>query len=401
MTVGDCPPVSERHVQALWYDGELRPEELRTVDGLPVRVIDPGTWNLEAGPDFRNAVVEVGQRRQRIRGDVEIHLRPADWMAHRHSENLAYDRVAVHVTWHSGPVPAGLPAGCVTVCLGDHLRTRSDFSPDEIDLGAYPFARLPATERPCEAFFARRPDACVDFLRAMGARRLEGKARRLKALFVRKGDHAQTFYEEMMAAFGYKHNAAPFRALAERIPWRDLPNAKDAAETVLACAAEMDIARRVPWRTANVRPANAPARRIGDAAALFAGALPELLLHLNACDLVSREGQKAAQKLLRTEGRMGADRAAAMLANVVTPFALAEGRLPRVPDWLCPEGLCAPMRLTAFRILGRDHNPALYSGNGLLLQGLIQVHREFCLAVHPDCSACALVRVLAGTEEKC
>ena len=401
MTAVDHPPVSERHVQALWYDGALRPEELHTVDGMPIRVVDPGVWNLEAGPDFRDAVIEVGSSRQRVRGDVEIHLRPADWPSHGHAGDPAYKRVVLHVTWYPGPVPVGLPTGCVSVCLGDFLRTRTDFSPDEIDLDAYPYAKLPTTERPCAAIFARRPDACLDLLRVLGARRLEGKARRLKALFVRKGDHAQTFYEEMMAAFGYKHNAAPFRALAERIPWRDLPETKDLAETVLACAAEMDIARRVPWRTANVRPANSPARRIGDAAALFAGALPELLLRLNEFDLASRDGQKAAQRLLRTEGRVGADRAAAMLANVVTPFALAEGRLSRVPEWLCPEGLCAPMRLTAFRLLGRDHNPALYSGNGLLLQGLIQVHREFCLAVHPDCSTCALVRALAGAEEKC
>ena len=401
MHVVERSPVSERHVQALWYDGGLRPEELRTVDGLPIRVVDPGVWNLEAGPDFRDAVIEVGSSRQRIRGDVEIHLRPADWTAHGHAADSAYGRVVLHVTWFSGPVPVGLPTGCVSVCLGDFLRTRTDFSPDEIDLDVYPYAKLPTTERPCAAIFARRPDACLDLLRALGSRRLEGKVRRLKALFVRKGDHAQTFYEEMMAAFGYKHNAAPFRALAERIPWRDLPETKDSAETVLACAAEMDIARRVPWRTANVRPANSPARRIGDAAALFAGALPELLLRLNEFDLASRDGQKAAQRLLRTEGRVGADRAAAMLANVVTPFALAEGRLSRVPEWLCPEGICAPMRLTAFRLLGRDHNPALYSGNGLLLQGLIQVHREFCLAVHPDCSTCALVRALAGAEEKC
>lgn len=395
MTAAASPPVSERHVQALWYDGGLRPESLRTVDGLEVRVLDPGTWNLEAGPDFRDAVLEIGSSRQRVRGDVEIHLRPADWTMHGHAGDPAYRRVVLHVTWYSGPVPAGMPPDCISICLGDFLRTRSDFSPDEIDLGAYPYARLPSTSRPCEDLLARRPDVCLEMLRAAGVRRVEGKARRLKALFVRKGDHAQTFYEEMMAAFGYKHNAAPFRALAERIPWRDLPEAKDAAETVLACAAQMDVARRVPWRTANVRPANSPARRIGDAAALFAGALPELLLRLNACDLASREGQKAAQGLLRTEGRVGADRAAAMLANVVTPFALAEGRLSRVPDWLCPEGVCAPMRLTAFRLLGRDHNPALYSGNGLLLQGLLQVHREFCLAVHPDCSTCGLVALVS------
>jgi len=390
MAPSECPPVCERHVQALWYDEGLRPEGLRTTAGAAVRVVDPGVWNLEAGPDFRGAVLEVGRERRRLCGDVEIHLRPGDWIAHGHADDSAYRNVVAHVTWYSGPPATGLPAACVSVCLGDFLRTRADFSPDEIDLAAYPYARLPKTPRPCEAVFARNPDLFVTVLQGAGIRRLEGKARRLTALFVRAGDRAQTFYEEMMAAFGYKHNAAPFRALAERIPWRDLPCGAAAAESVLACAAEMDVARRVPWRTANVRPSNSPARRISSAAALFAGALPELLLRLGACDLASRDGQKSALRILCASGRLGANRAAAMLANVVTPFALAEGRLARVPDWLCPEDLSAPVRLTAFRLLGRDHNPALYSGNGLLVQGLIHIHREFCLAVHPDCSACAL-----------
>ena len=44
----------------------------------------------------------------------------------------------------------------------------------------------------------------------------------------------------------------------------------------------------------------------------------------------------------------------------------------------------------AFRLFGRDHNPALYAGNGLLVQGLIQIYRECCLAAHPDCSNCPL-----------
>ena len=390
MDVSGRPPVTERHVQAIWYDAGLRPDGLRTADGADLRVVDPGVWNLESGPDFRDAVVEVGRSGTRLRGDVEIHLRPGDWSAHGHGADPAYARVVAHVTWYPGPVCAELPAHCVSVCLGDFLRTRSDFSPDEIDLGAYPYASLPATARPCEAVFGRDPDLLLAVLRAAGRRRLAGKARRLRALFVRRGDRAQTFYEEMMAAFGYKRNAAPFRALAERIPWRDLPSGPAAAEVVLRCAAEMDASVRTRWLTANVRPANAPVRRLADAAALFAGALPELLLRLGDCDLATVAGQRAARDVLRARGRLGAGRAAAMLANVVTPFALAEARLPDVPEWLCPEDLCAPMRLTAHRLLGRDHNPALYAGNGLLLQGLLQVHREFCLAVHPDCSACAL-----------
>ena len=386
--------VSERHVQAIWYDAALRPANLRTADGAPIRVVDPGRWNLEAGPDFRDAVLEIGTGRRRFRGDVEVHVRAADWAAHGHGRDPAYADVVAHVTWHPGPPPVAGPGcpppRCVRICLGDVLRTRPDFSPEEIDLAAYPYARLPATPRPCETSFAHAADAALALLRTAGERRLEGKARRLGALFVRNGDRAQTFYEEMMAAFGYKHNAAPFRALAQTLPWRELPSSPHAAATALACAAKLGVAPRVPWHTANVRPSNAPSRRIDEAAQLFAGALPGLLLRLDACDLATRPGQQAALDILCAARPLGARRAAAMLANVLIPFARAEGRLARVPGWIFPEDLNSTVRLTAFRLFGRDHNPALYAGNGLLVQGLLQVHREFCLAAHPDCSSCPL-----------
>lgn len=384
--------VSERHVQAIWYDATLRPANLRTVRGTPVRVIDPGRWNLEAGPDFRDAVLVVGGER-RV-GDVEIHLRGTDWAAHGHAADPAYAHIIAHVTWHTSPppVPGGdlLPTGCVRICLGDFLRTRSDFSPDEIDLTAYPYARLPSSPRPCEAVFSRDTDRALALLHAEGERRLRMKARRLKALFVRVGDRAQVFYEEVMAAFGYKQNAAAFRALAQTLPWRDLPDSPNAACVALSCAAGMSVARAVPWRTANIRPGNSPRRRIESAAALFAGRRPDLLVDLGACDLMTPSGQRAALDLLRASKTLGERRAAAILANVLVPFALAEARIDRVPDWLVPEDVSSPVRLAAFRLLGRDHNPALYSGDGLLIQGLIQFHRDYCLAVHPDCSACPL-----------
>ena len=115
-------PISERHVQALWYDGALRPKDLRTTDGLSVRVIDPGVWNVEAGPDFSHAVLEVGPTRRRVVGDVEIHLHPSDWHAHGHSSDPAYESVIAHVTWYAAPPdPAldGPPAHCLRFCLGD------------------------------------------------------------------------------------------------------------------------------------------------------------------------------------------------------------------------------------------------------------------------------------------
>ena len=391
-------PITERHVQALWYDEALRPQNLRTIDGVPVRVVDPGTWNVEAGPDFRRAVLEIGAARRRIVGDVEMHLHPIDWSLHGHAADPAYARVIAHVTWYAAPTdrtPDGLPDDCLHICLGDFLRTRPDFSPDEIDLSSYPYAHLPATPRPCEELFARNPDLLRAVLRQAGIRRLELKARRLKAAFVRTQDRAQVFYAETLAALGYKQNAAAFRQLADRLPWSELPASSDAALASLSCAAEMVVAHAVRWRRANVRPANAIERRLAAAAVLFAGTCPVLLDRFDACNLMTRSGQQAACDILCASRRIGKPRAAAILANVLVPFAYAKGRIGRIPDELLPEETNAVVRLTAFRLLGRDHNPALYAGNGLHLQGLIQVHRDFCLMAHPDCDRCNLIQLSA------
>ena len=389
-------PITERHVQALWYDGALRPAGLRTWNGTPVRVIDPGAWNLEAGPDFRRAVLEVGRERARLVGDVEIHLRPSDWVAHRHSADPAYAGVVAHVTWSAGPPPGGvngLPRGCISICMGDRVLTRSDFSPYEIDLGAYPYAKLPSGPRPCEQALAGRTDFALSLMRAAGMRRLEFKARRMKSLLVRRECREQVFYEETLAALGYKYNAFPFREVASAMPWRDLPHDAELAFTSLKTVAGMKAGSAAPWRCANVRPSNSPERRLASAAALFARG-PGLLADLDKCNLSTREGLKSAVEIIRAQSpqmhapSIGTGRAAAIVANVLVPLAIAEGRMIGFPERLPPEDVSAPVRLTAFRILGRDHNPSLYSGDGILIQGLIQIHREFCLSAHPDCREC-------------
>ena len=390
-------PITERHVQALWYDGALRPQNLTTTDGVPVRVVDPGTWNLEAGPDFFHAVLEVGANRKRIIGDVEIHLHATDWRAHGHASDSAYARVVAHITWYAAPSnlkPDGLLGNCLCICLGDFLRTRPDFSPDEIDLTAYPYAHLPVTPRPCERLFAHDPDITLAVLRQAGIRRLQLKANRFKAALARTQNRAQAFYVETLTALGYKQNAAPFRQLAEKLPWCELPASPEAAFASLSCVAGMVVARTASWRRANVRPANSIERRLAAAATIFAGTRHALLGRLDACDLLTRSGQQAACDMLCASGTLGKRRAAAILANVLIPFARAEGRIDRIPDELLPEETNSVIRLTACRLFGRDHNPALYASNGIYLQGLLHVHHAFCLAAHPDCDRCDLLQLI-------
>lgn len=357
-------PITERHVQAIWYDAALRPVSLRTVRGGDLVVKDPGVWNLEAGPDFRHAVLELGRSRRVVEGDVEIHLRPSDWVAHGHGDDPAYSGVVAHVTWYGGTPPDSLPSGCVSVCLGTILGLRSDFSPDEIDVAAYPYAKLPLSTRPCERHFGGDVDRGLELLRSAGRRRLGIKARRLVSRIMRSGDAEQVFYEELFNAFGYSKNAVQFRALAERLPLSDLPRTESAAYEALKCVAELDVAADYPWCRANVRPANSPERRMADAAAIFTGGKPR---------------------------NIGAGAFAAILANVIVPYALARGRLSDIPSWLPPECTNGVMRLAAYRLFGRDHNPALYSRNGVLQQGLMQVYRDYCLSAQSGCESCALM----------
>ena len=377
--------LTERHVQALWYDAALRPEGLVTRRGATVRVISPGEWNLGPGPDFLRAVLELGPERRRVTGDVEVHLCPADWDLHAHGSDERYRNVIAHVTWGCGPEPSSLPPAAVSIWLGRFFVSRTDFSPGDIDLGAYPFARLPLGTRPCATELADAPDRAAEVLLAAGRRRLSLKARRLAGfLCAAPGGRRQLFYEEVMNALGYSRNSASFRRLARRLPLADLPADAELARAALLAAGGFE-----EWDRSPMRPDNTPERRIAGAATLFT--TTDVMALAGAGDF-SRSACRDMVRLLVFGQCMGRGRAAAILANVVVPFAVAEGRLVSPPDWLPPEDISEPVRLTAFRLFGRDHNPsALYAGNGLLIQGLIQIHREYCQGIHPDCDRCTLL----------
>ena len=384
----DREALTERHVQALWYDRAMRPPNLVTRHGSSVRVIDPGVWNLGAGPDFRGAVLEVGRERRRLVGDVEIHLSPGDWTAHGHGTDPLYSRVVVHVTWGCGPDPADLPPCAVSIWLGRFFSGDVGFSPEQVDLTAYPFARLPIEERPCSQAIGADAELADAVLADAGAHRLRMKSERLASRLA-ACPRGQVFYEEFMTALGYRKNARGFRAVAEAVPLGTLRLEPTCAPAALVAAAEF-----VDWDLSGVRPRNHPATRLAAAGALFVR--DDIIALVEAMDYSA----EACRRMIRTitaQGLVGRGRAGAVLANVLVPLALAEGRLADVPDWLPPEDVSWPVRLTAFRLFGRDCWPAArYASNGLLIQGLLQIHRDFCLQVHPDCGRCGLVGEVSG-----
>lgn len=68
---------------------------LRTFDGDPIQILDPGRWNPGEGPDFLDARIRI--REVQWVGAVEIHYSLEDWEKHAHSEHPAYRTVILHV----------------------------------------------------------------------------------------------------------------------------------------------------------------------------------------------------------------------------------------------------------------------------------------------------------------
>lgn len=92
--------ILEGKVQEVWALQRLQPGLWTTTNGRMLEVRSPGRWNRGAGPDFREAVIEIDGE-VRI-GDIEIHLYREDWWRHGHHLDQNYDRVVLHVVLFSG-----------------------------------------------------------------------------------------------------------------------------------------------------------------------------------------------------------------------------------------------------------------------------------------------------------
>lgn len=71
----------------------------QTTDGRPVEILSTGRHNLDAGPDFTNVHLRVGE--QEWFGNVEIHIFSSDWYKHLHHKDRAYDSIVLHVVCHA------------------------------------------------------------------------------------------------------------------------------------------------------------------------------------------------------------------------------------------------------------------------------------------------------------
>lgn len=89
--------MKEDFLHYVWKFQKFEVGEFYTSNNENLHIKKQGSHNLNSGPDFFNAQVELDG--QLWAGNVEIHIKSSDWYAHSHETDAAYDGVILHVVW--------------------------------------------------------------------------------------------------------------------------------------------------------------------------------------------------------------------------------------------------------------------------------------------------------------
>lgn len=404
----------ERLMHYVWQHRLVLPTDMVTTDGQRVEVVDPGLLNRDAGPDFFNAKVRIGDRIWC--GNVEMHLRASDWHRHGHSSDPAYSSVILHVVGASDchiDMPDGrqLPQ-MVMQCSPDFSRKYQDMVDSPSDRLAC-FEELRAT-----------PSIYVtDCLTAMAFQRIYDKVDRITALMDRPGGSwVEAFYITLARALGFGLNSEPFEQLAISTPLMSLLKHRDIPEAVEgllfgqagllpgAIDSHAEILQReyeflcnkfaiqrpacAAWKMARTRPQNFPHRRIAALASMISDGFTismkvcavetltqarELFEHIALPPYWQRRytfGPESGRYSLYAFSKASVD---VIIINVVVPAIYAYGMQNGIPEMqerairlleeIPPENNNI-VRL--FRQAGVECRDAFTS------QGIIQLRRAFC-----------------------
>lgn len=403
-------------MQFVWQHRLGLIKDAATTRGLPLRVLDPGRLNTDAGPDFFNAALKIGD--QTWHGNVEMHVRASDWHRHGHDSDRAYDSVVLHVVAVDDaeirrPDGSAIPQAVMEIGSGARERYEA-------------FGKGSDTGLPCAEGLRSIPSIYVsDWLTALAVERVFAKSERAAAIAEATGGNwEEAAYITFARALGFGLNSEPFELTARSLPLNILLKHRDNPLSVEAMvfgqaglipdpaidedpyvealrqeykfmAAKFSLrSPRPQWKMARTRPQNLPYRRLallakkvadgfglmGDLAA--AGGSAERVRDLLS---VTPEGfwathyTFAPSRAKAFPGVLGKSAVDSLIINVAVPLLHAraasrgdDSAMERALDLLCslpPEENSVVRLFTEAGIPCRD---------AFASQALVELRREFC-----------------------
>ncbi|MEM7036734.1 MAG: DUF2851 family protein, partial [Bacteroidota bacterium] len=203
----------ENTLHYIWKHHHFDRDALRTISGDPVVILDSGALNHDAGPDFLNARIRMGEE-QHI-GHVELHLRGQDWYRHGHHHDPGYNPVILHVVVEATgkPILRADGSDVPELALGNRIHQEKLQA-----LGQW----MVAGSRPaCAGLVGELPEDWKHaWMNALGMERMRAKIRELSAtVSASNGNFEQVLWEYLAAMLGGPVNREAFREIAVRLPW--------------------------------------------------------------------------------------------------------------------------------------------------------------------------------------
>lgn len=445
--------LTERHIQAMWLEQKYF-KHLTTIENTPIRVLSPGIWNTEAGPDFLKAHLQIGE--QEYHGDIELHLVEDSWYHHKHHLDKNYDNVVLHVSfWKSvkvRPILTSEGKHLPRAQLERHLTISETRIVKLIDLDLYPYQHFSGTGHCSNHLFNTLPiNKTNEFFQSAANWRLEQKW----ILLQEKSSNLLPIASGIATALGYKHNSEAFLELFFQLKSENNKDEHSLFAYALGCCGFFEPYYHEKWgkssyyqllaenfskesnekkaltplRLDKIRPANHPVRRLAILVKLcidptITGLTDQIIVQWqsnwqlntknkwksmrsgilellpNYCDAYwERHYTFEVTPQPKAIDLMGGNLKSEILINICIPLLYANIKKRNDPHELMAfqqffNSLSATKSRKStyliFRFFGNHPNKQLIS-QATFQQGALQLHRDFCIHFEASCIGCPLV----------
>jgi len=206
---------SESFLHYIWQNQLYSFNDIYTIEGESIEVVRPGILNHDAGPDFSNAKIKIGDKIWV--GNVEIHKNSTDWFHHNHHLDKAYNNVILHVVYQCDIKDKSERKNFLPT-----LELSNRISPSLVD--NYANLANSLDEIPCINQLQKVKSIYItNMLYKVGVLRIQNKTEELKELFAfTNNSFEETLYLILAKAFGGKLNGDAFVRLCKSIPKKQL-----------------------------------------------------------------------------------------------------------------------------------------------------------------------------------
>ncbi|MFP4291328.1 MAG: DUF2851 family protein [Cyclobacteriaceae bacterium] len=394
----------------LWKYQAFDKTDLQTSDQQPINVINPGSLNTNAGPDFTQAQIMINDIMWF--GAVEIHINSADWHRHKHQEDSAYEQVILHVVWqHSKDIRRQDGSVIPTLSLSERI---SPLLLKKIEL----LQRSSHGPTPACAPLASQVTEITKLsaLERAAATRLQRKSNELMLQCQQQQmNWSEIAYQWLCRSFGFKVNAAAFFEMSKDLPYNVVLKHRDSLQQL--CALLLGTAGLIEFtreevqpklqqeyehlqrkfslptlpakygiKRGRLRPANLPERRLLQLAALLhvEADLWNLMVYTSDLPAILAVFEKAQQalaslKIFKQSGKIGQESVYNLIINAFVTLRYAYGSWSERPE--CNESALALLQQLPGE---KNHVTRLFDPLGFPLksalesQGVLELHAYQC-----------------------